>query len=918
MPHETAIKQRLSLRKPLQEALDILVRLADVLTLEKDTDVSAELAKVRELYPTCTDFERAFPSLCFSIATGVGKTRLMGAFIAYLHLQHGIRNFFVLAPNLTIYEKLIEDFGNPGHPKYVFQGLSEFVHNRPVVITGENYQAAAPMFEKAEVRINVFNIAKFNRDASSPSRGKEKGALPRIKRLSEYFGQSYWEYLSKLDDLVVLMDEAHRYHADASRSAINELRPVLGLELTATPIDEGGNVFRNVVYEYSLASALDGALYVKNPAVATRKDFKAENYNEAEIENIKLEDGISLHENTKQALKLYALNTSKPIIKPLLLVVCRDIAHAESVQNLVNSDNFFKGEYKGKVLQIDSSTNGEEVERLFHTLESAENPIEIVIHVNKLKEGWDVANLYTIVPLRAANAPVLVEQTIGRGLRLPYGERTGVEAVDKLTVVAHDNFQNVIQAAQHPDSILRKLQFIELSDEDLERGKENVTTQSTLQAELELENTQKRQELAAIAEPEERQQRTNAWEAEKIVREVINEVNSRTFVGTANGAAFGASPPIPLQSASDLHKPEVKAVVMEQIKARIEAAPQHTLFAGEILAEAQKHYTAAVERFTKQIIEIPRITIRRADVIEYFENFDLDTSKNSPSGTFHFTPLTEEVVVLGLVDGKRDLVAVQPGVHFGTPEEMLLVALLDYPEIDYGSCSALLHKLIGQALAAVRLSNSDEANARRTVFQWKNIIAQNIYEQMKPHLCTKGGEYEKPEIFPFSTIRPWHYTKERNNDNRKALHDESFAASLTSKYIFFGFKKACHAEYKFDSRSEQTFAYILEYDNAVQKWLRPAPGQFALWWNKDSWQYEPDFVVETADSIYIVEIKAAKDMDADDVQEKARAAKEYCKYATEFTAQSNGKQWKYALVSHNYLVKNMSFEGLLQSSPDRY
>ena len=56
------------------------------------------------------DFERDFASLCFALATGVGKTRLMGAFISYLHLAHGINNFFVLAPNLTIYNKRIADF----------------------------------------------------------------------------------------------------------------------------------------------------------------------------------------------------------------------------------------------------------------------------------------------------------------------------------------------------------------------------------------------------------------------------------------------------------------------------------------------------------------------------------------------------------------------------------------------------------------------------------------------------------------------------------------------------------------------------------------------------------------------------------------------------------------------------------------
>ena len=65
------------------------------------------------------------------------------------------------------------------------------------------------------------------------------------------------------------------------------------------------------------------------------------------------------------------------------------------------------------------------VERLLK-VESPDEPTEIVIHVNMLKEGWDVTNLYTIVPLRAANARILIEQTIGRGLRLPYGKRTGV------------------------------------------------------------------------------------------------------------------------------------------------------------------------------------------------------------------------------------------------------------------------------------------------------------------------------------------------------------------------------------------------------------------------------------------------------------------------------------------------------------
>jgi type III restriction enzyme len=77
-----------------------------------------------------------------------------------------------------------------------------------------------------------------------------------------------------------------------------------------------------------------------------------------------------------------------------------------------------------------------------------------------LKEGWDVTNLYTIVPLRAANARTLIEQSIGRGLRLPYGKRTGVNTVDRLNIIAHDKFQEIVDEAKRPDSAIRLQQVI--------------------------------------------------------------------------------------------------------------------------------------------------------------------------------------------------------------------------------------------------------------------------------------------------------------------------------------------------------------------------------------------------------------------------------------------------------------------------
>ena len=205
-----AIAGRLSLRPPQRHSLEILDRITELASLRKGADREAALAALKAEWPAITDFERDFPSVCFALATGVGKTRLMGAFISYLHLAHGARNFFVLAPNLTIYSKLIADF-TPNTPKYVFRGVAEFATEPPQVITGDNYDATL-LDQLSPCRINIFNISKIN----SEVRG---GRAPRIKRLSEYIGESYFEYLASLDDLVLLMDESHRYRA-SSRSSI--------------------------------------------------------------------------------------------------------------------------------------------------------------------------------------------------------------------------------------------------------------------------------------------------------------------------------------------------------------------------------------------------------------------------------------------------------------------------------------------------------------------------------------------------------------------------------------------------------------------------------------------------------------------------------------------------------------------------
>jgi type III restriction enzyme len=882
------IKNRLSLRDPLRDSLDIVARLTEDLKLKKEVDLVAELAKVNAHFPSCKDFERNFVSLCFSIATGVGKTRLMGAFITYLHLKKGIRNFFVLAPNLTIYEKLIEDFGNPNYPKYVFKGISEFVTKRPVIINGNNYAQQGLLFESTEVRINIFNISKFNKD-SKVGRGKaEIGRPPKMKRLSEYLGQSYWDYLAGLDDLVILMDEAHRYHADASKNAINELKPVLGLELTATPTDEKGKAFKNIVYEYNLAQALEDGKYVKSPAVATRKDFDKKNLTQHEIDQIKLEDAISVHEDTKNELEIYSKSNSRDLVKPFILVVCKDIAHSTEIFEYTSSAAFYQGKYEDKVLQIDSSTKKvEDIEKQFLTLESSDNEIEIVIHVNMLKEGWDVTNLYTIVPLRAAKASILIEQTIGRGLRLPYGGiRTGNAKVDKLTILAHDNFDNVINEAQNPDSVLNKLTYVELDENELKSPSVVVTSESTTNADVKREQAK----INQVLNPERRQVLSHALEAKKAIVNVIP-----TFT-TGDG----------VKSVSDLIKPEVKKKAIKKIT-NVLTKGQLNVFMPQILAAAEEQYDKVVKSYKAQIIEIPRMDLVLEELETWFEDFDLDVSSG-----FDLNVMKEEIIRMGLKDQEVDTLGVRQGAFVNeTPVNQVIAEIINYSDVDYDESADLLNKLVNQALDKMKAESSNE-DLSILVRQYRKLIANRIYEQLKTNFKMSDPDYAPPKILPFVKIEDWNFTALKN-DGYKHYTDVIQPLSSVPKYVYQGFEKACHHEYKFDSNTEKDFAFVVENDKSVLKWLRPAENQFRIYWGQNSRRYVPDFIVETADSIFMCEPKRAKDIDTDEVQLKMKAALRYCQYANDFTSMNGGKKWRYLLIPHDQIYKTSSFEGLINN-----
>lgn len=876
-PTLNAICGRLSLREPQRQALRILAELDDL--IEPHDDLDAALAAVRKAYPDVESFERHFVNLCFTLATGVGKTRLMGAFVAYLALTGRSRNFFILAPSTTIYEKLITDFSEKLHPKYVFRGLPEFAQNAPVIVTGENWQHSSVFVEAAHanggVVINIFNVDKINKD---------KG---RVKRINEYLGESYFEYLSGLNDLVMLMDEAHRYRNDAAMRAIAGLEPMLGLEVTATPkVSKTGAQFQNVVYRYGLPEAMrDG--FIKEPAVGTRANWNAEGINDDDLDRIMLEDGVHYHEHVRVALEAYSLQHGAKRVHPFILVVTADIAHAKEVKEFVESEAFFGGRYRGRVIDIHSGNDRVETEKNARQLLRLEQTAEtdIVIHVNQLKEGWDVTNLYTIVPLRRAKADVLLEQTLGRGLRLPFGKRTGVDILDTLTVINHHEFERVIQRAQSENSILRKTVTIGEGGNVPARLPRLVTAPPIIEETILPKGVGEAPATAFTFENDsERQLAEIAYL--RVLPTIERKVRSAAELRT-NTALRG-------QIATD---------ALTLLRA------DEGLFPTEIAPErAQALVNTLLDRVVEMIIEIPRLTIVPRDEVSFrFPDFDLERLSS-----INYQPRDAELIIQELRTGKRlTLSQFEEGVTESRPENYLVRRLIDFEDIDYETNAALLYKLAGQILSRLRsYLPDDEEVIRQVLIAYAGNFASFIHDQMKAKMIRTPTTYDVRVTAGFTSLRRQHF----ETDADTPVHDFRTpvpARQDIRRLVFGGFTKACYRAQKFDSDPERRFAVILEDDPSVLKWLKPSPDQFVIE-DRDGHAYRPDFVVETQTEKLIVEPKMASEIETPEVQRKAEAAVLWCHIASEHHAKAyGGKPWRYALIPDSKITASATLSGLL-------
>ena len=193
-------------------------------------------------------------------------------------------------------------------------------------------------------------------------------------------------------------------------------------------------------------------------------------------------------------------------------------------------------------------------------------------------------------------------------------------------------------------------------------------------------------------------------------------------------------------------------------------------------------------------------------------------------------------------------------------------------------------------------------------------IAEDIHKQISKKVEFKSPSYLATEIGkPKPVLEQHNITTIAEN----CVSLQSQFDSFNAKFIYENFKKACHEKYRFDSSDEVRFAYLLENDNAVKCWMKPAPKQFeGLFYKKESENipsnYEPDFVVELANEIILVEVKPENEMRDLNVLAKKQTAEKFCELISQNIGKFEiAKPWRYVIVPTNRIKITATIDVLL-------
>jgi type III restriction enzyme len=501
------------------------------------------------------------PKYAAKMATGTGKTWVLNALLIWQYLNHleapsdrrYTRNFLLVAPGLIVYDRLLDSFlGKEQDGERRFE-TSDLYNTRDLFIP-DNYRTQVFGFVQSsvvtkadigrkvtgggQIAITNWHLLAGQEDPDFVDAIEAPGAdIDAAAAVESFFpitpGTSAGNSLSVLDrryarggplqelkdlpDLVVFNDEAHHIHEVKRAGEVTEvewqrsLREIAAtkgdrftqIDFSATPYNQIGSgkkatrqFFPHIVVDFDLKTAMRSGL-VKSLALDKRQEiaalpleFRAER--DAQGRTVGLSEGqrVMLRAGLTKLQRLEEGFTEvDPEKHPKLLIVCEDTTVTPFIEEFLRASGLGADE----ILVVDSNRKGEMSkddwaatrERLFD-VDRHKDP-KVIVSVLMLREGFDVNNICVIVPLRSSTAPILLEQTIGRGLRLMW---RGDEQIDALKRETRDrirqrqepnNYFDVLFIIEHPafsdfyDELLQEGLASEVQEEDDDQKGPNPT-----------------------------------------------------------------------------------------------------------------------------------------------------------------------------------------------------------------------------------------------------------------------------------------------------------------------------------------------------------------------------------------------------------------------------------------------------------
>jgi type III restriction enzyme len=468
-----------------REAIETIIYLYEMRHIRSVAELMFEFGNnaIADLALGINPEEDRWPKGCCKIATGGGKTKVMSLAIVWSY-YHNLyepgselaRHFVIIAPNLTVYERLKDDFENCfifyKDPLLPEEWKNDF--QMQVVLQEEPGGAST---QGTIYLTNIHRLYETPENGGEEDEGTTSIFGPPVKRAQALdTGAALRERITTHPRLIVINDEAHHLHDPdlAWNRAIDALHNqsislgnngiCLQLDFTATPKHNNGELFRHIVCDFPLGEAVDAGI-VKVPVLGESDELREQGDKKTPAPQryaMHLKLGYQRYEKTYE-------EWSK-VCKPILFVMTEDAEAANEVADFLNKNDTFPL-IKGRVLNIHTRLKGRiktvmrggrevkefvesetgmkpddlrELREMSRELDKKDSKFRCVVSVMMLREGWDVRNVTTIIPLRpySTKSGILPEQTLGRGLRrmLPLGDTPQM-----VTVVHHPAFRKLYE-----------------------------------------------------------------------------------------------------------------------------------------------------------------------------------------------------------------------------------------------------------------------------------------------------------------------------------------------------------------------------------------------------------------------------------------------------------------------------------------